>query len=87
MIFQRHVAEKAACLFAFLGGELVVRMPKILLTGAMAKLNRALYESGIYGRVEYERIRYGLTLEDQEAARELLKYLLMVCSNMTLYEK
>lgn len=59
----------------------------MILTGAMEKLNKALYESGIYGRVEYERIRYGLSLEDQEAERELLRYLLLVCSNMTLYEK
>lgn len=64
-----------------------MRMPKIILTRAMDKLNRALYDSGIYGRVEYERIRYGLSLEDQEAERELLRYLLLVCSNMTLYEK
>lgn len=64
-----------------------MRMPKIILNYAMNKINIALMQSGVYGREEYERIRYGLSLEDQESERELLKYLLMVCSNMTLYEK
>ena len=64
-----------------------MRMPKIILNDAMNKINIALMQSGVYGREEYERIRYGLSLEDQESERELLKYLLMVCSNMTLYEK
>lgn len=64
-----------------------MRMPKIILNYAMNKINIALMQSGVYGREEYERIRYGLSLEDHESERELLKYLLMVCSNMTLYEK